>query len=337
MRCWRSARWVAIGVAMIVLAALLVALWPGYIPVFFAEVLHGVTGGIIGPAIGAISLGLVGRRAMSGRIGRNHRFEAAGNAVTAVLLGVAGAYLAKRTIFLGAAALAVPTLIALSRIRADEIDYGRARNAADSSKPRDVHRLSHSLLRNRPLLIYAGCAMLFRFADASMLPIVSENLGVGKAGTSALFLSALIVVPQIIVAVLAPWVGHFSELWGRKPLLLIGFGVEPVRGILIMLMRNSPFLIGIQVLDGISGAIISVLAVLIVTDLTTGTGRFNVARGFVGMLTGIAAALSTTATGFIVQGFGRWAVFLTIAGIAAAATLLVWLFLPETRPAEYLD
>jgi hypothetical protein len=38
-----------------------------------AEVLHGATGAIIGPAIAAVSLGLFGRRAMSGRIGRNQR------------------------------------------------------------------------------------------------------------------------------------------------------------------------------------------------------------------------------------------------------------------------
>ncbi len=327
---------VAIGIAMIVGAALLLALWPSFIPVFFAEVLHGVTGGIIGPAIAAISLGLVGRRAMSGRVGRNHRFDAAGNAITAALLGVAGAYLAKRTIFLGAGALTIPTLIALGHIRSAEIDYGRARNAADRNQPRNVQRIS-LVLRNHPLLIYAGCAVLFRFADASMLPIVSENLGAGHGGLSALFLSALIVVPQIVVAILAPWVGHYAEIWGRKPLLLIGFGVEPIRGVLIMLAPNSLFLVGVQVLDGISGAIVTVLAVLIVTDLTTGTGRFNMARGFVGMLTGAAAALSTTATGFIVQGFGRWAVFLTMAGIAAAATLFVWLFLPETKPQQYLD
>jgi hypothetical protein len=35
--------------------------------------------GVIGPVLAAISLGPVGRRAMSGRIGRNHRFDAAGN------------------------------------------------------------------------------------------------------------------------------------------------------------------------------------------------------------------------------------------------------------------
>jgi predicted MFS family arabinose efflux permease len=327
---------VAIGVAMIVGAALLLAFFPSFLPVALAEVLHGATAGIVGPGIAAISLGLVGRRAMSARIGRNHRFDAAGNAITAALLGLVGTYLAKRTIFLGAALLAIPTLVALGRIRPGEIDYGRARNAADTKKPREVDRFAQ-LLHNRPLLIYAACAVLFRFADASMLPIVSESLGAGSGAFSSLFLSALIVVPQIIVAVLAPWVGEWAESWGRKPLLLIGFGVEPVRGVLIMLVPNSPYLVGIQLLDGVSGAIFAVLAVLIVTDLTAGSGRFNFARGVIGMLTGLAASLSTTATGYIAALLGHSAVFLAMAGIAAAATALVWLFLPESRPERYLD
>jgi MFS family permease len=104
-----------------------------------------------------------------------------------------------------------------------------------------------------------------------------------------------------------------------------------------MLLPNSPFLIGIQVLDGISGGIFAVLAVLIVTGLTTGTGRFNFVQGVIGMLTGLAAAFSTTATGFIAQRFGHWVVFLTMAGVAAAATALASLFLPESKPDKYLD
>jgi hypothetical protein len=51
------------------------------------------------PAIAAISLGLVGRRAMSVRTGRNYRFNAAGNALTAGLIGLAGQYFAKSAIF----------------------------------------------------------------------------------------------------------------------------------------------------------------------------------------------------------------------------------------------
>src|SRR5690348_4785351 len=76
---WKRAL-VAIGIVAIGAAALILALAPSFVAVLFAELLHGVTGGIITPAIGAISLGLVGRSAMSLRTGRNFRYSAAGNA-----------------------------------------------------------------------------------------------------------------------------------------------------------------------------------------------------------------------------------------------------------------
>ena len=90
-------------------------------------------------------------------------------------------------------------------------------------------------------------------------------------------------------------------------------------------------------MDGIVGAIVTVMTVLVITDLTTGTGRFNLARGAIGVCTRIAAALSTTATGIIAGGLGREAAFLATAGVAALAALLFWLYLPETKPGEYLD
>jgi MFS family permease len=95
----------AIGIGMICASALILALVPNFVLVFFAEILHGLTAGIVTPAIAAISLGLVGRRAMSARTGRNYRFDGIGNALTAVAMGLAGHYLAKSAIFLGAAAL----------------------------------------------------------------------------------------------------------------------------------------------------------------------------------------------------------------------------------------
>jgi hypothetical protein len=93
----------AIGIGMLCASALILALMPSFALVFLAEILHGLTAGIVTPAIAAISLGLVGRRAMSLRTGRNYRFNAAGNALTAGLMGLAGQYFAKSAILLGAA------------------------------------------------------------------------------------------------------------------------------------------------------------------------------------------------------------------------------------------
>jgi sugar phosphate permease len=87
-----------------------------------------------------------------------------------------------------------------------------------------------------------------------------------------------------------------------------------------------------QLLDGVSGTMLGVLTALVVADLTAGTGRFNLAQGFVGTISGVGASLSTTLSGLVVGSLGRAAGFLGIAAAALAALLLLWLLMPETHP-----
>jgi MFS family permease len=325
---------VALGILMIGGAALIFALAPLFFAVFLAELLQGTTGGIVTPAIGAISLGLVGRRAMSARTGRNFRYAAGGHALTAALMGLAGAYLSDPAIFIAAALLGAPALIALAFIQPNEIDDARARNARKSEHGHEVERIL-DFAGNGRLIAFTAALMLFQLADASMLPLVGENLAVAKLADAPLWMSGLIVVPQVIVAVLAPWVGYHSEQRGRKPLLLIGFAIEPLRAGLLVFTSAYPFLVVVQLLDGINGAIISVLTVLVIADVTAGTGRFNLAQGVVGAMIGLSASASTLATGFLFQGFGQFSGFLAISGVAMAATVVLWIFVPETKPADY--
>jgi hypothetical protein len=91
----------------------------------------------------------------------------------------------------------------------------------------------------------------------------------------------------------------------------------------------------LQYLDGINGAIISVLTVLVIADLTAGTGRFNLAQGAVGAMSAIAVSVSTLASGFLFQAMGPLSGFLVITAVAAAATAVLWIFVPETKPAKY--
>jgi MFS family permease len=144
-------------------------------------------------------------------------------------------------------------------------------------------------------------------------------------------MSALVVVPQIIVALLASWVGRRAQSWGRRPLLLV-----PIRALLFVLITDPVFLIAVQALDGISGTVLGVLTALIVADLTAGTGRFNSAQGLIGAIAGIGATLSTTLTGLIAGNFGRTAGFLLVAAMAVAAVAIVWFFVPETNPSTKL-
>jgi hypothetical protein len=200
---------------------------------------------------------------MAVRTGRNYRYAAGGHALTAALMGAVGAYVAKSAIFVAAAALCVPALIALSFIRSDEIDYARARNAKSVEHAGGKHAARATrildLCKNRKLALFIAATVLFQLADASMLPLIGENLAISLGPHAALWMSGLIIVPQVVVAILAPWVGFHSEKRGRRPLLMIGFALEPVRALVLAFTSGYPFLLVAQGLSGITGAIMSPL------------------------------------------------------------------------------
>jgi Permeases of the major facilitator superfamily len=149
------------------------------------------------------------------RTGRNFRFSAAGTALTATLLGAIGSFLSPWAIFLAAAALCMPAVVALSYIRPEEIDYARARNASPGERARQFHRVI-DLAKNHPLVLFAGCLVLFQFTNASILPLIGEGIAASGAASGSLRLSGLIIASQVVVAVLAPWAGYLSEHAGAN-------------------------------------------------------------------------------------------------------------------------
>ena len=325
---------VVMGATMVAISAIVIAFEPSFPLVFTALVLQGMTGGFLGPAIAAISLGLVGHAALPQRLGRNQRFASTGSLVAAALMGLIGYVLSYQAIFLTVVALTPALFVALARIRANDIHFGRACGAPHHHMPSQPVRASRrALLQSSGLLTFAISLFLFQFANASVLPLVVEALVYQGAQRSSLMVSALIILPQIIVAVMAPWVGRQAKSWGRRPLLLIGFGALPIRALLFASATDPSLLLCLQVLDGISGAVLGVLTALVVADLTSGSGRFNLAQGIVGTASGIGASLSTTLFGLIAVSVGRTAVFVSIASVALLGTLVLWFFMPETRPA----
>jgi MFS family permease len=326
---------VALGAVMVAAGALIIAIWPTFLLVLTALVLQGITGGFLGLAIVSISLGLVGHVALAERLGRNQRFASSGGVVAAGLMGLIAYFLSYRAIFFTAAALVIPLLAALGRIRSSDIHFGRASCLPNHQEPSAPPRTRlRSLSKNRGLLIFAGCVFLFQMANASMLPLAGEAFAYSKEARSSLIVSALIMVPQVIVALMAPWAGSQANTWGRRPLLLVGFAALPIRALVFAWTTNPTILIAAQVLDGVSGTMLGVLTALIIADLTAGTGRFNLAQGFVGTMSGVGASLSTTLSGLVAASLGRAAGFLGIAAVALAAVVLLWSLMPETNPSN---
>jgi MFS family permease len=243
--------------------------------------------------------------------------------------------LSYRAIFFVSAVLVLPLLMAVARVRSADIHFGRSCGQPDHHAPTPPPRAGRlSLAKNHNLLTFAGCLFLFQFANASMLPLAGERLAYRNGTSAAFIISALIILPQIVVALSAPWVGQLAQSWGRRPLLLIGFSALAVRALLFAVTDDPPLLICIQLLDGVSGSTLGVLTALIVADLTNGTGRFNLAQGFVGTLAGIGASLSTTFFGLIVGNFGNVIGFLGIAAAALSTVFLAWSLMPETKPSN---
>jgi MFS transporter len=321
---------------MIGVSALAYAAWPIFPIVLSAAVLQAASSCVLGPAIAAISLGLVGRSAISWRLGRNARFASIGSGAAAAGMGICGYLLSSRAVFLVTVALTIPAILAIAHIREDEINPERAHGANPSEDSEDnagQRTTSIAMLgRNRPLVEFALVLMLFQFANAAMLPLVGSFVTTQSSAWAPALIAACMVMPQIVVAAMSPWVGSRTRTWGRRPLLLVGISALVLRGMLFSVVRDPHLLVVIQILDGVAASVFSVLVPLVVVDVTYGSGHFNLAQGIVGTATGIGASVSMLFAGYLSDHFGSEVAFLALAAVAMMALGLVSFVMPETRP-----
>ena len=299
--------------------------------VALTQAASAVAASVFAPAISAISLGITGPRAFTRRTGRNETFNHAGNAVAALLAGGLAYLFGPVVVFYLMAFMALASIVAVSCVSAAAIDHEVARGF-DPAHHHDHEQPSgiKVLLSNRPLLLFAICCALFHLANAAMLPLVSQKLSQINLHMATPLTSACIVAAQVVMVPMAWLVGSKADVWGRKPLLILGFVILPLRGVLYTLSNDPYWLVAVQMLDGIGAGIFGALFPVIVKDLTQGTGRFNVSLGALSTVFGLGAALSNSLAGFVVQQAGDNAAFLTLAGVAAVALALLWLAMPET-------
>jgi len=331
----RSERFVAgIAVIAICISALTYAMLPIFPIVLAGSILHALASCVLGPAMAAISLGLVGHAAIGERLGRNARFASVGNGLAAAVMGAVGYLLSARAVFVVTVFLLVPALVALRAIAPNEIDPEYAHGAVPRRRTEKPRTNVIELLRNRPLLIFAGCLLLFHLANSAMLPLMGSVVTMRSSRWATALIAACIVVPQLVVALLSPSVGTRAQLWGRRPLLLIGFAALPIRGLLFASVSNPELLVVVQLLDGVTAAVMAVMVPLVVADLTRGTGHFNLGQGAIGTATGIGASLSATFAGYMTDRFGFGSAFAGLAAIALVGLTVLWSLMPETRPEE---
>lgn len=265
----------------IAIGAVVMTLWTTLPVIIAMQAVIGVAGAVVPAAIAGISLGLVGHRLLDRRAGRNESFNHMGNVVAAALAGLLGHFIAREWIFYLVAAMSIGSIISVLRIRPSEIDHELARGAIDEKGDKDAPEVSgfKAVITDRRILIFAAAVVLFHFGNAAMLPLVGQALAEGLDSGASLFMSAAIIVAQLVMIPVALLAGSLAASWGRKPVFLIGFIALPIRGLLYVFSDNPVYLLAVQALDGIGAGIFGVLALTMIADLTKGTGRFNITRG----------------------------------------------------------
>ncbi|MGD1208576.1 MFS transporter [Mycobacterium seoulense] len=323
------------GALTITAGSLAMPVFTGLYSISVLQALTGIAGSVFAPALAAITLGVVGPRLFSRRIGRNESFNHAGNASAAAITGGLAYFFGPVVVFWVLAVMAAASVLATLAIPGDAIDHDVARGMDHTpGGPHETPSRMAVLLHNRRLMIFAATVIAFHFANAAMLPLVGQLLALHNKDVGTALMAGCIVAAQVVMVPVAYLAGAKADSWGRKPIFLVGFAVLAARGFLYTLSGNPYWLVGVQLLDGVGAGVFGALFPLVVQDVTHGSGRFNVSLGAVTAATGIGAAVSNLVAGWIVVAAGYNAAFAFLGALAGAGFFLYLIAMPETAPKE---
>jgi MFS family permease len=301
-----------------------------FITTFLSQAVVGIVQSVYSPCIAAITLGMVGHAMLSKRIGRNESFNHMGNMGAAIIAGLLGRFVSYEAIFYFSIFQCIALIAGTLFIKENDIDHELARAAAVDDLAKTGNTGIKDLFKNRNILMFTVSMALFHLANAAMLPLAGQKMGIADKQNSSLYLSAAIIIAQGVMALIAGYSGSAAGN-GRKKIMMIAFILLPVRALLFAFISNPYVLTGIQILDGIGAGIFGVVSILMIADLSKGTGRFNLLQGCVYSAIGLAASLSSIVGGLIVKNAGYTVGFISLAGLAVVGLLFFLFTVPETK------
>ena len=204
---------VLMSLSVLVAGAFLLMARPSVLSIYSAQLLIGGAAPFLLPTVAAITLGIVGAKAFDSQFGKNQAFNSAGNVFTALLVAYVSYKFGYRTIFIVAALLAIPAAFSAIGIDAKQIDYACARGGRTGDKEFKAEGLQ-ALLKDHVLVFFLLAAFLFHLGNAAMLPQLGEMLSKGNPKAAAPFMSACIVVTQLVIAISA--VFDWQACWNQR-------------------------------------------------------------------------------------------------------------------------
>lgn len=323
----RYKRLLVIGPVLVMTATSFLCLaFPGKTVVFATQALAAIAGVLIGPALGAITLGLVGADGFGRQLGKNESWNHAGNlvlmggtwgaSVWLGLPGVAGLMLATTVATVAATLAIVPGAIdhaAARGLSARAPDNERA-GAAAVAQPASWRELA----RNRPLLWLGVALALFHFGNAPLARLIAQQFAVQlqRPFETTAVITMVAQGAALVAALAAPWLLRPGRIAKAAVLALLTL---PVRGLLAWRFSDFAMIYPVQLLDGLGVGLLGILTPFLVERLTRGSGHFNLALAAVMTMQGLGAATSNIAAGYLTAHFGYPVAYLCHGAVALAA------------------
>src|SRR5260221_1580912 len=179
---------------------------------------------------------------------------------------------------------------------------------------------------NRNLLIIALIATVNALGYGIIIPILysySKRFGLSDLGNGLLF--SLFSLCQFLST---PVIGRLSDMYGRKPLLVISLIGTLISFVMMAFAPSVLFLFIARALDGLTAGNIPV-ATAVISDTTKPEDR---AKGFglIGAAFGIGF-VAGPAISAVTVGINSSLPFIIAAVVTAISVIMTWVYLPETN------
>ena len=155
-----------------------------------------------------------------------------------------------------------------------------------------------------------------------LLPFYAQTFGASPFTVGLLF--AVFSLAQLIAS---PALGDLSDRYGRRPVLIFSLAGTVVSFVMLALAHSIAMLFVARIVDGLSGGNIST-ARAYVADITEPKDRAR-AYGILGAAFGLGFIFGPALSGLLAR-VSYTAPIWAAAGITVVATIMAWLWLPET-------
>ncbi|MDL2077945.1 MFS transporter [Streptomyces sp. GXMU-J15] len=188
------------------------------------------------------------------------------------------------------------------------------------------------LSHRRRLLVLAICCMSLLIVSLDntvlnvALPSMRQDLRADTAG-----LQWTIDAYTLVLASLLMLAGSTADRLGRKRVFMAGLVVFSLGSLLCSLAPNLELLIAARTVQAVGGSMLNPVAMSIITNTFTDPRERARAIGVWGAVVGISLAAGPLVGGLLVDSVGWRSIFWLNLPVGAAALLLTWRYVPESR------